>query len=123
MLQKFQEKGIYQCVICEITYAELLYGAEKSQNFAKNMQKIDDLLKQVAVIHISNSLKIFSKEKARLAKLGNLISDFDLLIGATAIAYDLIMVTRNTKEFERMQDIHLENWVDDYRKPTLTDEI
>jgi tRNA(fMet)-specific endonuclease VapC len=39
------------------------------------------------------------------------ISDFDLLIGATAISNDLIMVTENIKEFERISNIKLENWV------------
>jgi len=40
-----------------------------------------------------------------------MISDFDLLIGSTAIANDLIMITENTKEFERISNIELENWV------------
>ncbi|MBE9589743.1 type II toxin-antitoxin system VapC family toxin [Moraxella sp. K127] len=123
LAQKFHEKGIHQCAISEITYAELLYGAEKSQNVAKNMQKIDELLKQVAIIPVYNGLKIYSKEKAKLSSMGRLISDFDLLIGATAIAYDMIMVTRNMKEFERLDNIKLENWVDDYHKPTLREEI
>lgn len=123
LVQKFHEKGIHQCAISEISYAELLYGAEKSQNIAKNMQKIDDLLKQVSIIPINNGLKIYGKEKARLSSMGLIISDFDLLIGATAIAYDLVMVTRNIREFERLDNIRLENWIDDYRKPTLRDEI
>lgn len=121
--RKFQEKGIHQCAISEITYAELLYGAEKSQNIAKNMQKIDELVKKIPIIPVYNGLKIYGKEKARLSLMGQLISDCDLLIGATAIAYDMIMVTRNIKEFERLSDIQLENWIDDYRKPTLRDEI
>ena len=40
-----------------------------------------------------------------------MISDFDLLIGSTAIANDLIMITENTNEFERISNIELENWV------------
>ena len=40
-----------------------------------------------------------------------MISDFDLLIGCTAVANDLIMVTENTKEFERITGIQIENWV------------
>jgi len=40
-----------------------------------------------------------------------MISDFDLLIGSTAIANDLIMVTENVKEFERISSIIIENWV------------
>lgn len=41
-----------------------------------------------------------------------MISDFDLLIGTTAIANELIMVPENTKEFIRIEKIKLENWVE-----------
>ncbi len=40
-----------------------------------------------------------------------MISDFDLLIGSTAIANELIMITENVKEFERISSIEIENWV------------
>jgi tRNA(fMet)-specific endonuclease VapC len=40
-----------------------------------------------------------------------MISDFDLLIGATARANQLIMVTENLKDFERLSDMRVENWV------------
>lgn len=40
-----------------------------------------------------------------------MISDFDLLIGSTAIANDLILITENVKEFERISGIEIENWV------------
>ena len=49
--------------------------------------------------------------KVQLRKKGTMISDFDLLIGSTAIAHDLIMVTDNIKEFNRIKGIEIENWV------------
>jgi tRNA(fMet)-specific endonuclease VapC len=54
----------------------------------------------------------YGKEKARLRKTGTMISDLDLFIGCTAIENDLIMVTENKSEFERISEIKLENWVD-----------
>lgn len=57
-----------------------------------------------------NSLDLFAKEKARLRKVGTPIDDFDLLIGVTSINHNLIMVTNNTKHFERIQNIELEDW-------------
>jgi tRNA(fMet)-specific endonuclease VapC len=42
-----------------------------------------------------------------------LIDDFDLLIGASAISNDLILVTRNVSHFERLEQIKIENWVSD----------
>jgi tRNA(fMet)-specific endonuclease VapC len=40
-----------------------------------------------------------------------MISDFDLLIGCTAVEKDLIMVTENVREFERISNIKIENWI------------
>ena len=40
-----------------------------------------------------------------------MISDFDLLIGCTALANNLIMVTENTREFSRIKNIRIENWI------------
>jgi tRNA(fMet)-specific endonuclease VapC len=45
-----------------------------------------------------------------LKKAGKILDDFDLLIGATAIANDLILVTRNISDFERLKEIKIENW-------------
>lgn len=40
-----------------------------------------------------------------------MISDFDLLISCTATENDLIMVTENINEFERIEGIRIENWI------------
>jgi len=47
--------------------------------------------------------------KARLKKLGTLIDDFDLLIGTTAITYQIIMLTNNTNHLSRISNIQLED--------------
>lgn len=54
---------------------------------------------------------LYAKEKSRLRKAGKMISDLDLFIGCTAVENELIMVTENTNEFERISDIKIENWV------------
>jgi tRNA(fMet)-specific endonuclease VapC len=56
------------------------------------------------------ALDIYASEKARLQKSGNVIDDFDLLIGATAVSFDLIMVTNNTNHFNRIEKLKLEDW-------------
>ncbi|MEQ8551293.1 MAG: type II toxin-antitoxin system VapC family toxin [Cyclobacteriaceae bacterium] len=103
--------GIENCAISEITLAELVYGAEHSSNPKKNHGLIADLTEQIATISIFDSILEYAQQKSRLRKLGTLISDFDLLIGSTAIANGLTMVTHNTGEFERLVGIELENWI------------
>lgn len=107
---KFDEIGFDNLYISEITVAELKYGAEKSNYPEKNRQVIQKLSGQFKQIPIFNSLDIFAKEKARLKKEGKPIDDFDLLIGATAIANDMILVTNNEKHFDRLMKIEIDNW-------------
>ncbi|WP_255462709.1 PIN domain-containing protein [Galbibacter sp. BG1] len=88
--------------------AELIFGAENSPNPKKNYKLIDEFSEQIKVLPIFNAINIYAKEKVRLRKNGTMISDFDLLIGSTAISNGLIMVTENVNEFERMSDIEIE---------------
>ena len=109
---KIEQIGFRQFAISEITLAELIYGAEKSQMKAKNIKVVEDFAEKVTIIPIFDAIRIYGKEKARLKLKGTIISDLDLFIGATAIVNDMILVTRNVKEFERMENIKIENWID-----------
>ena len=111
ILDKLNEVGIENCAISEITLAELVFGAEKSSDPAKNHELIEKFISQLTIFPIFDSIQIYAKEKARLQSEGSIISDFDLFIGCTSLANDLIMVTENIKEFERLQGIKIENWV------------
>lgn len=111
LVEKFKEINLDDCAISEITLAELMFGAENSSNPKKNFKIIDSFSEQIKILPIFNSVQIYASEKVRLRKKGKIISDFDLLIGATAIANKLIMVTENLKEFERINGIEIENWV------------
>lgn len=110
--KKFLAKESGSITISEITLAELIYGAENSANPKKNHLIIDKFLEQIPVLPIFDCLLIYGKEKSRLRKSGTLISDFDLLIGCTAVKHELIMVSENTREFGRIKSIKLENWID-----------
>jgi tRNA(fMet)-specific endonuclease VapC len=72
---------------------------------------INDFAKEVTIVPIFNSLDIYAKEKARLRMSGKLIDDFDLFIGASAIANNLILVTDNEKHLTRISKIKIENWI------------
>lgn len=112
LIEKFKLIGFDEFAISEITLAELFYGAEKSQNVAKNSLVVEDFVDKIVILPIFDAIKIYAKEKARLKSKGTVISDFDLFIGATAIVNNLILVTRNINEFERMKIIKIENWID-----------
>ena len=110
LINKMASVGFSNCFISEITVLELKYGAACSDNPEKQSAKINQLIKNLQIVPISSAIDIFPKEKALLRRNGLLIDDFDLLIGATAVANNLIMVTNNTKHFDRISKIRLEDW-------------
>lgn len=109
---KIEKIGFKRFAISEITLAELIYGAEKSQKKSKNTEVVENFAERITIIPIFDSIKIYGREKARLKQKDTVISDLDLFIGATAIVNDMILVTRNVREFERMENIKIENWID-----------
>ena len=110
--QKIASAGLENCFISEITVAELKFGAEKSKRKNENREVISRFVNSISILPIFNALDFYAIEKARLQRSGKPLDDFDLLIGATAKANDLIMVTRNTKHFDRLEKIKIENWVE-----------
>lgn len=109
---KIEKVGFRKFAISEITLAELIYGAEKSQKKLENIRVVENFAEKITIIPIFDSIRIYGKEKARLKLKGTIISDLDLFIGATTIVNDMILVTRNVSEFERMENIKIENWID-----------
>ena len=110
LVDKFDKIGIENLFISEITVAELKFGAAKSEHPVRNKIVIEELISKFNQIPIYKSLDIFAEEKARLQKTGNIVDDFDLLIGATAVANNMTLVTNNEKHFKRLKGIQVENW-------------
>ena len=100
------------CCISAVTAIELLYGAYnapekyREQELAKARMLID----YYTIIGIDETPELFCSEKIRLEKAGNIIEDFDLMIGTTGVTGDLIVVTHNIKHFNRIKGLEYEDW-------------
>lgn len=66
----------------------------------------------INILHIEPYFDIYAEEKARLTLAGKPTGDFDLLIGVTAVAEDMVLVTENVKDFQNIQGIQIENWIE-----------
>lgn len=112
---KISAVGFENCFISELTLLELLYGISCSSSLkkAENLQKFELFKRffQDRTLVISACFEIFANQKAQLRKNGTLISDFDLLIGCTAIYHDCSLVSGNIKEMNRISDLQIENWL------------
>lgn len=111
LLKKIETVKLQNCAISEITLAELVFEAENGSNPQMNNELIVQFTEHLNILPLLNAIDFYAKEKVRLRKEGLMISDFDLLIGATAVANNLIMVTENTKEFQRISSLKIENWI------------
>lgn len=110
LADKIEQVGLSNCLISEITLTELKFGAENSHQIEHNRLVVQELQNKIQIVPIIGALDLYAKEKTRLRKAGTPLDDFDLLIGTTAIANDLIMVTHDTNHFKRLQGIRLEDW-------------
>lgn len=110
--EKIDDKMKHHCFISEITVAELLYGATCSNRKDKIIKEVQTFISQFTILPIYDSLLTFAELKSTLRSQGNLIDDFDLLIGSSAVANELILVTENVKHLERIPHLKIENWID-----------
>ena len=111
VLAKFEENKNLPISISMITYAELIFGAKRSQNEQKNMIKVNHIRDISAIEDLNEGvMEVFADVKAKMFEKGIRIEDMDLLIAATAIYNELTLVTNNTKHFENIPNLKLENW-------------
>ncbi|MBO4318964.1 MAG: type II toxin-antitoxin system VapC family toxin [Treponema sp.] len=114
VLQKFKENKNIPISISMITYAELVFGAKRSQNEQKNMIKVNHIRDIYPIEELNEGvMEVFADIKAKMFEKGIRIEDLDLLIASTAIYNELILVTNNTKHFENIPNLKLENWKED----------
>lgn len=98
--------------ISSITLAELWHGVEKSANPQKNAATLTKFLTALTVLPFDDYAALeYGKICADLQRKGTPIGTMDMLIAAHAKAENLILVTNNTREFERVVGLELENWV------------
>ena len=105
-------KNANRMAISSITLSELIYGAEKSANVDKNLEAVEDFVSHFDVLsYDAKASQQYGQIKAGLEKRGELIGENDIHIAAHAISQGLILVSNNLKEFKRVSNLALENWV------------
>lgn len=97
-----------------ITVAELQHGVAKSQSPEKNQAALEHFLMPLAIADFGYEAAIvYGPLRASLERRGTPIGSMDLLIAAHAVSLDTILVTNNVKEFKRIPNLEIEDWVKD----------
>lgn len=109
--QKFEQLQANDIAISVITYGELRYGAQKSQSCDKALKVINQLTSIIQILPLDENIGVhYGEIRAELASTGKIIGNNDLWIAAYARANNLILVSNNMREFERVSGLQLENW-------------
>lgn len=98
--------------ISSITLSELFYGAEKSLNTDKNLEAVEEFVSHLDVLpYDAKASQHYGQIKAALEKKGQIIGENDIHIAAHARSHGLILASNNVREFKRVPNLVLENWV------------
>jgi len=110
--QRLSELNVGDVGMSLITFGELRFGAQKSQHQEIALEKLNKLVRYIPVIlPTEETAEKYAIIRSFLEKNVQPIGNNDLWIAAHALSLNTIMVTNNTKEFIKVPDLLLENWV------------
>jgi tRNA(fMet)-specific endonuclease VapC len=108
--EKFNMHAQHLC-LSSVTLAELLYGAEKSAKPAGNLAVIENFASRLVVLPFEEKAAAhYGQIRADLERRGTPIGPYDLMIAGHARSEGLVVVTHNTREFERVEGLRVEDW-------------
>jgi len=112
VLIKIKQTPPDELAISTVTVMEIEYGLKLNPARAKKIQSvIEALLSSIHILPYSQQHAATTAEiRAGLKKQGTPIGPYDVMISATALYQNLIMVTSNNKEFQRITGLVLEDW-------------
>ena len=113
VMKHFQSMAHGQIVMSFITYGDLVFGAQKSQYKQQVLAKLERLRQIIPVVHSTDSLsESYGKIRAELEQAGKTIGGNDYWIAAHALSSGYVLVSNNVREFERVDGLLVENWVE-----------
>lgn len=118
VIKKFLSHDPEEMCISAITYAELMHGVEKSTAVERNRIAMSLFLSPITILQFDEqAAEAYGRISAELEKKGTPIGPMDTLIAGHARSRGLILVTNNTKEFNRVAGLTVEDWAREQRSP------
>ncbi|QQO07869.1 type II toxin-antitoxin system tRNA(fMet)-specific endonuclease VapC [Breznakiella homolactica] len=98
--------------LSSVSVSELEYGVSKSKFREKNREALIHFISGFDIIPFNEiDAEVYGLIRADLENRGEIIGPYDMHIASQAISRNLILVTNNTNEFQRIKNLKLENWV------------
>ena len=112
VIERFNQTEISQIGISSITLSELLYGVSKSSKPEQNQMALMQFIAPLEILPYGDeAAQQYGRLRAYLEKQGTPIGSLDMLIAAHALSIGCILVTNNEKEFNRVPNLNIDNWV------------
>lgn len=112
VLEQFSRHSPLDVAIATITLFELEYGTQKSQYIQAAQDALARFLLPLTILDVdAQAATDAAVIRAQLEKKGMPIGPYDLLIAGLARSRNLTLVTNNIREFERIDNLRIENWV------------
>lgn len=111
IIEKFKSLRMGDIGISAVTLAELRFGVANSLQKHKNQAALDEFISPIEVLPFDDlAANHYGEIRAVLQKKGIPIGPLDMMIAAHALSLNVILVTNNTKEFNRIGPLKIENW-------------
>ena len=112
VIERFRQAKISQIGISSITFSELSYGVSKSSQPTQNQVALAQFAAPLEILpYEDDAAQYYGDLRAFLEKKGTPIGSLDMLIAAHALSIDCTLVTNNEKEFTRIPNLKIDNWV------------
>lgn len=112
VLSRITKHQITDIAVSVLTIAELQYGVNKSSQVQQNQQALDQFLIPFTFLDFDYAAaQAYGPIRATLEAQGIPIGPLDTLLAAQAVAHNLVLATNNTKEFSRIPQLILEDWM------------
>ena len=109
--QRFQTLAMEQLCISVVTYAELIYGVERSSSKQVNRPVIEDFVRHLDVMGWdTEAADQYAVIRAGLEAAGTPIGAMDMMIAAHAKSIKAVLVTNNQKHFTKVKGLKIDNW-------------
>ena len=113
VIERLKEHNPNEICISSVTYAELIHGVEKSKAVDKNRTALTLLLADIEILQFdTGAAEGYGEIRAELERKGTPIGPLDMMIAGHAKSLGYTVVTNNIKDFDRIDGLRFENWVD-----------
>lgn len=112
VIKRFRRTAISQIGISSITLSELLYGVSKSSRPEQNLIALTQFIAPLEVLSYGDeAAQCYGSLRTLLERQGTPLGSMDMLIAAHALSINGTLITNNKKEFSRIPNLKIGNWI------------